>query len=169
QVERWSADDREGRLEMILSTPVSRSRVVIERAIALLIRMAVIIAVSSATLYLGAAVANIHFEAGPLTVASLLLIPFGLSFVAIGAVLASRAPRITVAVLVTFTFLSYLITQLGPLLKWPDWALKLSVFTLYGTPLTSGVDWTGLWIMTAITLAGFGTAALLMQRRDVGR
>jgi ABC-2 type transport system permease protein len=169
QVARWSADDNEGRLEMILSAPVSRTRVVIERAVALALRLAIVVGVSSAALYLGGAAANIHFDAGSLTVASLVLIPFGLSFAAIGAVLASRAPRATVAVLTTFTFFSYLITQLGPLLKWPDWALKLSVFNLYGTPLTSGVDWTGLWIMTAITLLGFAVAALLMQRRDVGR
>jgi ABC-2 type transport system permease protein len=154
---------------MILSAPVSRTRVVIERAVALALRLAIVVGVSSAALYLGGAAANIHFNAGSLTVASLVLVPFGLSFAAIGAVLASRAPRATVAVLVTFTFLSYLITQLGPLLKWPDWALKLSVFNLYGTPLTSGVDGTGLWIMTAITLVGFAVAALLMQRRDVGR
>jgi hypothetical protein len=54
-----------------------------------------------------------------------------------GAVLASRAPRATVAVLVTYTFLD-------------------------------GVDWTGLWIMSAITIGGFAVGALLMQRRDVG-
>ncbi|HEV2013016.1 MAG TPA: ABC transporter permease subunit [Candidatus Dormibacteraeota bacterium] len=168
QVARWSADDNEGRLEMILSAPVSRTRVVIERAVALTLRLAIIIAISSVALYLGAAAANIHFDVGALTIASLVLIPFGLSFAAIGAVLASRAPRATVAVLVTFTFLSYLITQLGPLLKWPDWALKLSVFNLYGAPLTSGVDWTGLWIMSAITIGGFIVGALLMQRRDVG-
>ena len=168
QVARWSADDNEGRLEMILSAPVSRTRVVIERAVALMVRLAIIIAISSIALDLGGAVANIYFDLGALTVASLLLIPFGLSFAAIGAVLASRAPRATVAVLVTFTFLSYLITQLGPLLRWPDWALKLSVFNLYGAPLTNGVDWTGLWIMSAITIGGFAVGALLMQRRDVG-
>ena len=168
QVARWSADDNEGRLEMILSAPVSRTRVVIERAVALMLRLAIIIAISSIALDLGGAVANIQFDLGALTVASLLLVPFGLSFAAIGAVLASRAPRATVAVLVTYTFLSYLITQLGPLLRWPDWALKLSVFNLYGAPLTNGVDWTGLWITLAITIGGFAVGALLMQRRDVG-
>lgn len=168
QVARWSADDNEGRLEMILSAPVSRARVVIERAVALLLRLAIIVAISSVALDLGGAAANIHFDPGALTVASLLLIPFGLSFAAIGAVLASRAPRATVAALVTFTFLSYLISQLGPLLKWPDWALKLSVFNLYGAPLTNGVDWTGLWIMSGITIGGFAIGALLIRRRDVG-
>jgi len=169
QVARWSADDNEGRLEMVLSAPVSRTRVVLERAAALVLRMAGVIAITSLALELGAATANVTIPAGSLTVASLLLIPFGMSFAAIGAVLASQAPRAAVAVLATYTFVSYLLTELGPLLKWPDWALKLSVFSLYGTPLTSGVDWTGLWIMSAITIGGFVVAAVLMLRRDVGR
>jgi ABC-2 type transport system permease protein len=169
QVARWSADDGEGRLEMVLSAPVSRTRVVIERAVALMLRMAVVIAVSSLGLALGARTAAFTIDAGPLTVASLVLIPFGLSFASIGALLASRVPRATVAVLTAFTFLSYLASQLGPLLKWPDWALKLSVFSLYGNPLTNGVYWTGLWIMAGITVIGFTAGTVLMQRRDVGR
>jgi ABC-2 type transport system permease protein len=168
QVARWSADDNEGRLEMVLSAPVSRTRVVLERALALLLRMTGVIVIAGVALQLGAATANFSFDLGPLTVASLLLLPFGLSFAAIGAALASRVPRTAVAVLTAFTFVSYLLTELGPLLKWPDWILKLSVFSLYGTPLTSGVDWTGLWVMLGITVAGFGLATLLMQRRDVG-
>lgn len=168
QVARWASDDNEGRLEMILSAPVSRTRVVVERALALLVRTAMIIAVSSASLYLGAAAANVAFDLGGLAVASIVLIPFGLSFAALGSILASRAPRAAVAVLSALTFVSYLITELGPLLRWPDWALKFSVFSLYGTPLTDGVDWTGLWIMSAITIGGFAAGTLLMQRRDVG-
>lgn len=47
--------------------------------------------------------------------------------------------------------------------------MKLSAFSLYGTPLTSGVYWTGLWVLVAITLIGFWGASSLMQRREVGR
>jgi len=169
QVARWSSDDNEGRLEMVLSAPVSRTRVVVERAMALLLRLGAVIAVSSAAFYLGAAAANIVVDPGHLTLASVLLIPFALSFAAIGAILAGRAPRAAVAVLTSLAFVSFLITQLGPLLRWPDWALKLSVFSLYGMPLMGGVDWTGLWIMSAITVGGFVVGVLLMQRRDVGR
>jgi ABC-2 type transport system permease protein len=168
QVSRWSSDDNEGRLEMVLSAPVSRGRVVAERALALLVRMAVVIAVSSTALLLGALSANLNLDISRLSVASSALIPFGLSFAAIGAVLASRIPRATIGILATLTFVSFLINQLGPLLRWPDWAVKLSIFSLYGTPLTSGVDWNGLLIMSAVTLAGFALAIVLMQRRDVG-
>ncbi|HXO67227.1 MAG TPA: hypothetical protein VN863_04460 [Candidatus Dormibacteraeota bacterium] len=169
RVARWSSDDNEGRLEMVLSAPVARWRVVPERAAAFLIGTAVIIAISSVAFYLAAVSANIGLHVGDLAVASLALVPYVLSFAAGGAVLASVVPRATVSVLTTVAFLSYLVTELGPLMKLPDWVLKLSVFSLYGTPLTSGVYWTGMWILLAVVAVGFGLAAALMQRRDVGR
>ena len=39
---------------------------------------------------------------------------------------------------------SYLILFLGPLLKAPDWILKLSAFNLYGNPIASEINWLGL-------------------------
>jgi len=53
-------------------------------------------------------------------------------------------------------------------MNWPGWVADLSVFQLYGTPLLTGVFWSGLWAMLAIVAAGFGAATLLMQRREVG-
>lgn len=61
------------------------------------------------------------------------------------------------------------LTQFGPLFKWPDWALDLSVFRLYGTPLTSGVYWTGLYAMVAVVVVGFGIGLIAMRFREVGR
>ena len=58
---------------------------------------------------------------------------------------------------------------LGPVLGWPDWLLTLSVFQLYGTPLLSGIYWTGLWAMVAVVVVGFGAATLLMERRELSR
>lgn len=168
RVARWSADDNEGRLETVLSAPVSRTRVVVVRAAALNVGVAVIIALSSLAFYAGAHKNGVAVPADNLLTASLLLVPFAMSFAAVGALLASRVPRSAVSVLVTLSFLSFLITLGGPLMKWPDSVMRLSVYTLYGQPLTSGVDWSGLWILVAITVVGFGLAVLLMRRREVG-
>jgi len=46
--------------------------------------------------------------------------------------------------------------------------IKSSVFSLVGTPLTTGVSWTGLLVMVGVTVGGFASASLLMRRRDVG-
>jgi putative exporter of polyketide antibiotics len=86
----------------------------------------------------------------------------------VGAVIAARIPRATVGLLGGFAIASYLVTELGPLFKWPAWAQDLSAFKLYGSPLTGGIDRTGLAIMLSIVIVGFGASMLLMQRRDVG-
>jgi ABC-2 type transport system permease protein len=169
QVARWASEDNEGRLEMELSAPVPRWRVVLERALNLLFSLTLIIGVSSVALFFAAHAIKIAVPPGDLLVASVVLIPFGTTFGAVGAALASRVPRATVAVMVGIAGVSYLLLQIGPILQWPDWALKLSVFSLYGNPLSDGVKWDGLWEMLAICVLGFGVATILMQRRDVGR
>jgi putative exporter of polyketide antibiotics len=102
-----------------------------------------------------------------LLVATALLVPFGLTFAAVGAVLAGWRPRVATVVLATITVISYLVFQLGPLLKWPDWADNLSVFQLYGTPLITPVFVGGLIAMLAIVVVGFGSAGIVLARRDV--
>jgi len=99
---------------------------------------------------------------------SLLLVPFALVFAAVGAVLAAWSPRAAVGLLGGLAFASYLVDELGPLFKWPAWVQDLSAFKLFGTPLSSGIDRTGLLIMVVIILVGFGASILLMERRDVG-
>src|ERR1039458_8039779 len=63
----------------------------------------------------------------------------------------------------------FYIPLFAPLFTWPSWVLDLSLFHLYGTPLTTGVYWTGLWVMVAIVVVGFGGAMAAMRGREVGR
>jgi hypothetical protein len=63
----------------------------------------------------------------------------------------------------------FFIQDAGPLFKWPGWALDFSVFRLYGAPLATGLYATGLYVMAAVIVAGFGAALLAMRSREVGR
>jgi len=167
-VARWAADDQEGRLELVLSQPVPRWRVVVERVAALAIGSLLIILAVSITIAAVAPSQGVTLSTGDLVRAGGPLLPFGLLFGTVGATLAARFPRLAVGVLGAYLGASYLLFQLGPLLSWPAWALDLSVFKLYGNPLVSGIEWTGLLAVTAIAVAGFGAALLLIQRREVG-
>jgi ABC-2 type transport system permease protein len=111
---------------------------------------------------------SIDLDSGRLAEASLMLVPVALAFAALGALLAARLPRATVGILGIFAFASYLMLQLGPLFKLPDWVQDLSPFKLYGQPLVEGMDQAGLAILLAIVVAGFCASAIVMQRRDVG-
>jgi len=167
QVARWSAEDTDGRLDLILSNPVSRTHVVIERAVVLALGALLIAAGSGVAVGLESHYQSIDLDAGRLAEASLLLVPFTLVFAAVGALLAARLPRATVGILGVFAFASYLMLQFGPIFKLPDWVQNLSPFMLFGQPLTDGIDRTGLAIMLAIVIVGFSASAIAMQRRDI--
>jgi ABC-2 type transport system permease protein len=166
-VSRWAADDSSGVLELQLSQPVSRWGVLIERGAELLLLLAVISFAASAVILALAPAQGLTIDAGRMLVATALLVPFALTLAALGALLAGWRPRAAVVVLSTVTAVSYLVFQLGPVLKWPDWADNLSVFQLYGTPLITPVFVGGLIAMLGIVVVGFAAAGVTLARRDV--
>ena len=167
QVSRWAAQDQEGRVEMLMSAPISRTRVVIERALEFAVASLLIVAGG----YLGVAAkapsAGLNLDTGHLFTASALLWPFALAFGGLGVAVVSRWPRIAVPFLATFAVIEYFLGDLAPLFKLPDWVANLSVFHLYGNPLVGSFSWTPALTMTLVFAAGFGAAVVLMRRRDV--
>ena len=147
---------------------MSRAAVVVERAIVLTVGAVVIAGVSWVAVGYASHAQSIELDGGRLAAASLLLVPFALVFAGAGSVLAAWNPRGAVGLLGGLAFASYLISEVGPIFKWPEWIQNFSAFKLFGTPLTSGVDPTGLAIMVVIIVGGFGASILLMKRRDVG-
>jgi hypothetical protein len=166
-VSRWSSDDSSGVLEMQLAEPIPRWRVLAERTSELTVTVTVISFVAMAVILALAPDEGIAVDIGKLLVATALLIPFALTFAAVGALLAGWRPRVAVVVLSTIAAISYLVFELGPLFKWPAWADNLSVFQLYGTPLITPVFVGGLVAMLAIVVVGFGSAGVVLSRRDV--
>jgi ABC-2 type transport system permease protein len=168
QVARWAAEDTEGRLELILSTPQSRAAIVVERAFALAAGATLVAAVSGVAVALVTHYQGMNVSGDRLAEGTVLLVPFALVFAAAGSVLAAWNPRAAVGLLGGLAFASYLVDELGPLFNWPAWVQDLSAFKLFGTPLSTGIDRSGLLIMVAIIVVGFGASILLMERRDVG-
>jgi ABC-2 type transport system permease protein len=168
QVARWSAEDTDGRLELILSTAQSRAAVVVERALVLTLGAALVAGVSGLAVAAAAHYESMNVSGERLAEGTALLVPFALVFAAAGSILAAWNPRAAVGLLGGLAFASYLVDELGPLFKWPAWVQDLSAFKLFGTPLSSGIDRGGLAIMVTIILVGFGASILVMERRDVG-
>lgn len=167
-VSGWAADDTEGILTAVLSTPLPRWAVIAERAAAALIGVTIVVAVGSAVAAAMSAAIGVTLDAGAVFRASWPLVPFALTYSAVGAALSAYFPRAAIGVLGAVAFLGFLDYELAPLLSWPTWVADLSVQRLYGTPFTSDVFWNGLWIMLGVVVAGFGAATILMQRREVG-
>jgi len=168
QVNGWAADDAEGRLEMILSAPVSRGRVVVERIAAVVVACAVVVAVSSVAVYLTAASSGISLPRGRFAFASAAVLPVVYAFAGIGHAFVGWRPRVAVVVLGALAVVGYFAQQFTPLFAWPDWVNDISLYALYGTPMSKD-DWGGIATLIAIGTVGTAIALFVMRRRDVGR
>jgi len=167
QVNGWATDDAEGRLEAMLASGASRQRIVIERIAALLVIVAVVIAVSSTLVFFAARSFDITLPGDRTVLATVLVLPVVFAFAGIGAAIVGWRPRVAVVLLGAVAILSYFIQQFAALFSWPEWLRHLSLFELYGTPMTKD-DWGGIVALVAIGVAGTALALLSMRRRDVG-
>lgn len=169
QVARWAAEDADGRLEMLLSVPFPRWRVVAERALSLTLATALVIAGGIAGLALALRSHGFQLPAGRVAEASLLDLVVVLCFGAAGAAIAAYRPRAALFSVGGYTAAASLVPFFVPMFGWPGWVYSLSVFKLYGFPLSDPLDWGHQGLLAAIVVVGFGVALLNMRVREVGR
>ena len=167
QTARWAGQDGTGRLELTLAQPMSRWRVVAQRAVELGAG-SLLITVAGTVGLLAAAAGQHETIGGPVWTATFLLLPVATAFGAIGGAISAWLPRIAIGVVSVIAVAAFFIQFFAPIFKAPNWVLNLSLFQLYGTPLTKPIFWEGFWALVAVTVVGFGIAVLAMQRREVG-
>ena len=152
---------------MLLSAPVSRTRVIVDRALEFAVASLLIVIGGYIGVAAKAPTSGLDLDPGHLFTASALLWPFALAFGGLGVAVASRWPRIAVPFLATFAAVEYFLGDLAPLFKAPAWVANLSVFHLYGNPVVGTQSWTPAFWMMLVFVVGFGAALVLMRQRDV--
>ena len=168
QVNRWSADEDEGRLEIVLSTPQSRVAVMLGRFGALATATVVVGVVTLAAGTLAAALAGVSINNGNLAAATLGMIPLGLLIAAIGYLASGWLRTAADTGLLSFLLAAwFFISFVGPDLKWPDATLRLSAFYYYGTPLLHGLELGNIVLLVALGAVALGLAAVRFARKDI--
>lgn len=167
QVATWASDDAEGRLEMLLAASVSRSRVVLERLGALVVATSAIVAAAAIAVALAAGAQDIRVDGWRLALAAAISVPLALAFGSMGAAVVAWAPRLALPLVVAVAVESYFVQQFGPLFQWPAWIQDLSLYSLYGNPLATGLEWGRLALLVALVAAATALALALMRRRQV--
>jgi len=166
----WSSDLENGRLELLLSTPRSRSRMLLERFGAISLFLLLTAGLSWLTILLAALSANLSLDQGRVMAASLSMLPPALLITSLTYALAGRLRyAVILGILTAYIALAFLATFLQDLLNLPNWVVSLSIFHLYGNPVTSGMDWGAFLGMTAVTLILLIASLLQFRTADIER
>jgi len=170
QASRWSADEEDGRLELVLSTPQPRLRVILGRFAALTTATVFIGVVTLAATAATAAGTGLKLDGGNLTAATLSLIPLGLLIAALGYLLSGWLRTAIDTGLLSFLLAAwFFISFVGPDLNWSNTVLRLSAFYYYGTPLLHGLPLLDMLGILAVGVAALALASVRFVRKDIGR
>ncbi|NWJ98517.1 MAG: ABC transporter permease subunit [Chloroflexi bacterium] len=169
QVASWTVEENEGRLELILSTPESRWRLLTIRFSVTMLSSALMIGITAVTYALSSGLFDVAVDTGKSVEAF-----FGLWIVcviveAIGFGLAAFGPGWAVAICSGLVVLSYIVQVLASALNLPEWMINLSVFHQYGTPLVNGLAWTPQFIMLTLSAILVIVAGFRFWQRDIAK
>jgi ABC-2 type transport system permease protein len=168
QANRWSADEEDGLLEIVLSTPQPRLRLMLGRFAALATATIFISVVTLAATTIAAAAYGVALDYGNLTAASLSMIPLGLLVAALGYLFAGWLRAAFDTGLLSFLLVIwFFISFVGPSLKLPDVTLKLSPFYYYGTPVLHGLPVGDTLVVVVVGALALALAAYRFTRKDI--
>lgn len=166
-----AGEEERGTLELVMSHPVARRRIVVEKAFVLVVLVAVL-AVANYVVAFGlgrlfeidVSLANI---AASFLGQVLLGVGFGYLALATGAFTGSRGVAIAVAAGAAGG--TYLLGSLGPVVSWLEPFKWTSPF-YYATgenPLANGIAGWHVAVLASLCFAGFAAAVTLFERRDL--
>ena len=167
-VSKWASDETDGRLEEILSVPMSRARWAIAGGVAAIISVLVMTVIVAVAISAGAAAGG--STAGDALLGSASLGVYAIAIVGVGfAVGGVWRTSLAAEIAALFVIATYLIDLLAPPLKLPDWFHQLALTAHFGQPMIGQWDPFGVVACVVIAVGGILLGAWGMSRRDVSR
>lgn len=168
QAVKWSSDLQQGRVEMVLSTPPARWRIMLESFGAVCMALIVAPCMTWLTMLISAGIAGLRLDAGHVAAASFGMLPLELITAAFIYGLSGWARFVAVVVITSLLVaFSYFAELLNPFLNLPGWLLSLSIFHQYGNPLVDGPRWGPWLILVGIATAFLALAVVRFSRKDI--
>ena len=164
-------DEEAGRLELTLAHAVSRSQVVLERALAMTLKVIILAGVTVALVLALNGPSDLGVDVGnaletSVVFATLALLP-GATALCVGAWSGRRVPALVAGTAVAV--LGYALNGLGNQGDNLEWMHAISpYYWAYGNqPLVNGVDWVACALLAGLSAALVALAVVGLNRRDV--
>lgn len=158
-----------GRLDVLLSAPVSRRRLCAAGFLATAVELAVVLAITGLLTAIGSLLSGAGLEAGPAAAGFASVWPLALLFAGLGVIACAWSLRTSVVtgavagVLVAM----YVIDLIGKLDPGLDWLRYASVFKYYGNAIEEGIKPLAFCGVTAAAALLAALGAWLFERRDI--
>lgn len=169
-VAETATEEREGLMDMVLSNPVSRRRVFLEKAGGVAAAALLMVAVITVALLAVNPVFGLDLSVVGVIAAGLSLWLLGTSFGAVALLVGAFTGRSATAggMAGLLALLAWFVTSFSGLLPWLEGAGGLSPFTWYRepNPLIAGFGAGHLWLLVT-TVVLMAVAVVLFDRRDI--
>ena len=166
-----AGEEERGTLDLLLSLPVRRSQVVLEKFVAMVVATLALGLVSWLSMAAAALAVGMEIDfvrLGEVTMSCTLLgLAFGAMALALGCAKGSRG--LCLGVTSALAIAAYFLNALAPIAESLEPAQKLSPFYLYigADPLTSGLNFVHAGVLTGLTTAFLAIGVVLFGRRDL--
>jgi ABC-2 type transport system permease protein len=165
-VSKWASDEQDGRLELLLATPMGRARWAVSGGIAAILAIVVMTVLFAAGIGLGAASGGV--SPGDAIIGSAVLGLYAVAIVGIGvAVGGVWRTSIAAEIAAMVVLATYLIDLVAPPLNLPDWVHQLALTAHLGQPMIGRWDPFGIAACLVIAVGGIAIGAWGMTRRDI--
>jgi ABC-2 type transport system permease protein len=165
-VSKWASDEQDGRLELLLATPMGRARWAVSGGIAALLATVVMTVLFAAGIGLGAVSGGVAL--GDAITGSAVLGLYGAAIVGVGvAVGGIWRTSIAAEIAAIVVLVTYLIDLVAPPLNLPDWIHQLALTAHLGQPMVGRWDPAGIAACLAIAVGGILIGAWGVTRRDI--
>ena len=165
-------EERKGLLDFVLANPVSRPRIVLEKAAALLVGLVGIGFLLWVGIIIGALAVGVVIDPWKVAMAVLASVLLGAAFGGIAMFVGSLSGQTgaAAAVAATFGLVAYIVNSFYPLLSWMEPLRYVSPLYYYDAsrPLFNGLSLAHAGVLAALAVAFVALAVALFQSKDMG-
>lgn len=169
-----SAEEDRGTLDLLLSTPLKRWQLILEKFAALVVVLAAILGIALLGFLLGMLLTpSITLDLGGLLLGVINIFPVVLLMAVLTLLLSTvlRSRGTAAGIVAAIVTASYFIFTLSDLMEPPASNMRYaSMFTYYdgSAVILNGVNWGGFLLLTGLTVILLGVSLWTFQRRDIG-
>lgn len=166
-----AGEEDKGTLDIIVSTPIRRSRVVLEKFFSLAFGLLFLCIVVVISLYIGTQVMDMNIDLGNLIAITFSLFLLALNFGSLALLIGSLTGNKGVAIGLTtaVAILAFFVNALAPIADWLEKFQKFSPFYHYSAnnPLRNGLDLGSVIFFICVTIAFLILSIAAFEKRDL--